>query len=352
MKKTFFAILFYLASLFGANLAAAENVCRGKFMNPITDICWSCAFPMRVAGAGMIGFDQEDNDSSPGGVLCNCGENIGVTLGFWEPVRVIEVAREPYCFPSLGGLKLDIDINADTSGMISVREGAHGRTKRHTAQPPMSFYQAHWYINPIWFWLEVLLDHPCLESGVFDLAYFTEVDPLWHDSKKTFLINPEAVLFGNMVAQLACPFDCTTATLGFPLTELFWCAGCQGSMFPLNGWVSTHYGGVRASSLIVARMLTKMHREGLIFSGAGKKGMCGIYWDPIMNKRNYKTQLVYPVPATQKIAGKCCQPIGRTTMHWQPGKEIPIAGEDFAYQIFRKRDCCSGGFPLSDVLSP
>lgn len=318
-------------------------------MNPVTDICWSCAFPLRLSGLGVLTLGQEDNGTSDTGVVCNCGTNVGVPLGFWEPVRTIEIAREPYCFPSLGGMKLDIDINIDTNGLIGVREGAHGRTRKDSGGQALSFYQAHWYINPIWFWLEVLTDHPCIESGVFDLAYFTEVDPLWHDSKKTFLINPESVLFSNVIAQLACPFDCVLATAGFPSNEIFWCAGCQGNMFPLDGWVAVHQGGVRASSLLVSRMLMKMHREGLIFSGSGKKGMCGIYWDPIMDKRDYKTQLVYPVPATKKIFGKCCQPIGRTTMHWQPGKEIPIVGEDFAYQIFRKRDCCSGGFSLSDV---
>lgn len=317
-------------------------------MNPVTDICWSCAFPLRLAGFGVLTMGQEDNDTSDSSVFCACGLEVGVPIGFWEPVRIVESVRKPYCFPSLGGMELDIDINTGVNGPISIREGAHGRLNADP-KTATSFYQAHWYTNPIWFWLEVLTDHPCIESGTFDLAYFTEVDPLWHDSKKTFLINPEAALFTNMVAQLACPVDCIMATAGFPSNEMFWCAGCQGGMYPLNGWVSAHYGGVRASSLITARMIAKMHREGLIFSGSGNKGMCGIYWDPIMDKRDYKTQLVHPVPATKKILGKCCQPIGRTTMVWQPGKEFPYKGEDFAYQIFRKRDCCSGGFSLTDV---
>ena len=47
-------------------------------------------------------------------------------------------------------------------------------------------------------------------------------------------------------------------------------------------------------------------------------------------------QMVYPVPNTQKDAGQCCQPYGRTTMIWGPGKSFPVTGEDFSYQIFRK----------------
>ncbi|HRZ62856.1 MAG TPA: TraU family protein, partial [Rubrivivax sp.] len=63
-----------------------------------------------------------------------------------------------------------------------------------------------------------------------------------------------------------------------------------------------------------------------------------------MDKTHYKLQMVYPVPATAKEAGQCCQPYGRTTMIWGAGKSYPVSGEDFAYQIFRKRNCCAGAY--------
>lgn len=319
-------------------------------MNPVTDICWSCSFPLRLATFGVLTLGQEDNGSSNGGLLCNCGLDVGVPIGFWEPTRIVEVVKEPYCFPSLGGMKLNVDINEGIAGLINIREGAHGRTSGNKNGTYTSFYQAHWYTNPIWFWMEVLTDHPCIESGYFDLGYFTEVDPLWSDSKKTFLINPDAALFTNMVATLACPVDCVAATAGFPLNEIFWCSGCQGNMYPLNGWVGSHVGGVQASALVTSRMINKMHREGLIFSGSGNDGMCGLYWDVIMDKRDYKLQMIHPVPNTKKVNGRCCHPVGRTTTIWGAGKEYPVMGEDFAYQLFRKRDCCSGGFSVSDVF--
>jgi len=65
---------------------------------------------------------------------------------------------------------------------------------------------------------------------------------------------------------------------------------------------------------------------------------------PIMDKTQYKLQMVYPVPNTQKVDGQCCQPFGRSTMIWGAGKEFPVEGEDFAYQIFRKRNCCASTF--------
>ncbi|HNB47606.1 MAG TPA: TraU family protein, partial [Burkholderiaceae bacterium] len=43
-----------------------------------------------------------------------------------------------------------------------------------------------------------------------------------------------------------------------------------------------------------------------------------------------------------KEAGRCCQPFGRTTVLWGAGKEYPVRGEDFAFMLFRKRNCCVG----------
>jgi conjugal transfer pilus assembly protein TraU len=312
--------------------------CNGKVMNPITDICWSCVFPLKVGAATVAGREQEDNGTSSGSnPVCFCSNNgvprVGVKASFWEPVRLIEVVRSPYCFPSLGGTKLDVGIDAP----------AHGRSLKK-GDTRSSFYQVHWYINPLLFWLEVLVDNNCLEQGVFDLGYFTEVDPMWADSELTFILNPDASLFTSILAQGACAGDCVAASLGFPLKELFWCAGCQGSMYPLDGYVGAHVGGVQASVLLAQRMTNKMHREGLIWSASGSDGLCGYYMQPLMDKTNYKMQMTYPVSATAKVDGKCCQPYGRTTTIWGPGKEFHYKGEDFAYQIFRKRDCCQGGF--------
>ena len=101
-----------------------------------------------------------------------------------------------------------------------------------------------------------------------------------------------------------------------PIASLFWCAGCQGSIYPMGGHVATHIGGVQASTLITQRMTAKMHRQLVTFTGAGSAGLCGYYPLPIMDKTHYKLQMVYPVPATAREAGQCCQPYGRTTMIW------------------------------------
>ncbi len=309
--------------------AAATTTCQGKFFNPITDVCWSCAFPMKIGGATVMDFGQEDFDSGISNPLCACytPPKVGLSISFYEPARVVEAVRKPYCFPALGGITIDPGISAPAH--VQKRGGK-------------SFYQAHFYISPLFFWLEVVLDNPCLEQGVFDLAYFTELDPLWADSELTFILNPDAILFANPLAQAACAADCVAATTGFPSNQLFWCAGCQGSMYPLDGWVGNHVGAVQASTLIAQRLTNKMHRELLIWGAHGKSGQCGYYPIPLMDKRAYKTQMIYPIPNTKKEDGRCCSPMGRTTVISGAGKEFPYKGEDFAYMLFRKRDCCQG----------
>ena len=334
-NRTVLAILLLLSEFVLVPLTAfGAPSCHGKFMNPITDICWSCAFPMSLGSASLITQGQDDiaNPSSP---VCFCDNppRVGLSIGFWEPVRLVDVTRQPFCMVALGGISLDPGVDAPRGAQVS-----------HDSQTSTSFYQVHWYVNPILAYLEVLLDFPCLEKGSLDLAYLTEVDPLWADDELTAILNPDAVLFANPAAKAACAADCVAATTGLPIPNLFWCAGCQGSIYPMDGHVTTHIGAVQASTLLTQRMAAKMHRQLLTWSGAGPAGMCGYYMQPIMDKTQYKMQMVYPIPNTQKDDGQCCQPFGRTTTVWGAGKEFPVEGEDFAYQIFRKRNCCASVF--------
>jgi conjugal transfer pilus assembly protein TraU len=267
--------------------------------------------------------------------VCSCGLNppLGLSIGFWEPARHVEVVRQPFCLPSLGGVSLDPGIAAPGHARFARPEGDGDG---------LSFYQAHFYANPVLYWLEVLADFPCLEQGSFDLAYLTEVDPLWSDDELTLILDPEAVLFANPVAVAACAADCVAATAGFGVRELFWCAGCQGGTYPVDGFVPFHLGGVRTASLIAQRLTHKMHRQGVARGYHGAAGLCGPYLLPTMDKTAYKTQLTFPVPNTAKESGRCCQPFGRTTIGWGAGKEFPVGGEDFAFMLFRKRNCCVG----------
>lgn len=328
--------LIMVVLVFSATDGAVAGSCQGKFANPITDICWSCLFPLSLGGVTLMSENQEDTQTTSS-FLCTCSNppKVGVTTSFWEPARRVDVTRTPYCFVSLGGVTIDPGIRA-----------AEGEVRQQADLTKQSSYQVHWYTDPILYWLKVVVDDPCLEAGKFDVAYITEVDPLWDDDELTMLINPETFLFGNPLAQAACAADCVMASNGFGSNTLFWCAGCNGSIYPFDGHVQAHVSHVQATSLLVQRMTAKLHREFLMAGTAGEDALCGYYMEPVMDKTQYKYHMLYPVPQTDKINGRCCQPFGRSTAIWGAGKQIPYIGEDFAYMVFRKRDCCmaSGAF--------
>lgn len=320
-------------------LLAAQEIqasCQGRFVNPLTDICWSCLFPITIGGVNVSGSGYEDTPN-PSGFLCMCPRpplNLltpGVPVSFWEPARLVDVTRTPYCLINMGGIQMAGGNRMQGRGTVADK-GHAGGLKR-------SFYQVHWYVYPVIYWLELLTDFICLEKASFDVAYLTELDPLWNDDETGFILNPEAVLFGNPIAQAACAADCGLASIGFPNDVLFWCGGCQGSLYPFSGTIAAHVGGVQASLLTVQRFMAKLHRELLLHGYMGREGQCQKYPMPIIKKTQYKTQMVYPIPSTGRGG---CHPLGRSETLWATGREFPYQGEDFGYLIWRKRNCCVG----------
>jgi conjugal transfer pilus assembly protein TraU len=95
-------------ALGSAQVAQAQGspTCHGHFPNPITDICWDCFFPLSIGGFDLWPSDKPDpgNPSLP---VCLCGIRPGLSFGFWEPVRLIDVTTKPFCFPNLGGLTIN-----------------------------------------------------------------------------------------------------------------------------------------------------------------------------------------------------------------------------------------------------
>lgn len=334
----------FLLLLVTASSSASDFECHGAWANPITDVCWSCVFPLKLAGLTIASMDQDDNDSSPGSIVCSClGKGgsavVGTTVSFWELMRMIDVTRKPMCFPSLGGLQMDVgSLPADTPGDIRQMEG----------RKPYSFFHVNNIKYPLMYVAELVLDDSCLEKGSIDVDFSSVFDPTWVDNTLAAILNPDSFLYGNIVAVNAVAAQCVACSSFLTPVDreickkIHWGSGCNGDTYPLVGDISYDNGGVVSSANLLHREIVKSGRELRMWAASGSDGMCGYYPNIMPDITDYKYAMAYPIPQTEKILGKCCQPIGRSTILWGAGREFPVAGEDFSYYVYRKRDCCQG----------
>lgn len=319
MRVPFATFLFLLSFL------TAEGS-DGKLLNPITDVCWECLFPITVSGVNVTPkYEDLRKHSSTVCVCAGVPPKVGIPLTFWEPAKLIDVTRHAYKLLGLGGISVGKEtvLNRGSVGIVG-----DGPTQT-------SFYHVHWYNFPVFALLDLFMDMGCLEKSELDMLYMSELDPLWNDDQLALLVNPEVSIFSNPLAQLACVADCTASTFSKPQDKLFWCAGCEGSLYPFSGTVAHHLGGIQASALLVHRLIAKMHRLGLQ-KGYEAEEYCMSKPMPIIKKSLYKTQLAFPTPQTKGP----CHPLGQSDVVWGANKSFPNGGEDFVYLVWTKRQCC------------
>jgi conjugal transfer pilus assembly protein TraU len=298
----------------------------GRWVNPISDVCWRCLFPMTLGNIQLASGPLPDtpNPSSPI-QICPVGilYRLGLAIGFWEPLALTDVTREPGVMVNMGGFKIDLGRTGTGTG---------GQSDKPS---PGSFYHVHWYKYPLIFWLNIITSTGCMQTGDMDIAYLSEVDPLWNDSTLSMIINPEVSLFSNLLAQGACSADSIASTAGIPLDPLFWCAGAQGSMYPFTGYTSNEFSPLEASILVSERMAFKLHREGLVMETVGAdSAVCYEYPSPIIPKTRWRYQMVNMYPEASS-----CHPFGASTQLWGSLHNTPTSKKNFGYLLWRKRNC-------------
>ncbi|BFD46164.1 MAG: hypothetical protein DMENIID0002_08100 [Rickettsia endosymbiont of Sergentomyia squamirostris] len=133
--KTRLSILL-LVAIFMPFSVSASITCKGHFVNPITDICWSCILPISIGNVINIGSGvtpKKRDTKNPSSPICLCTKaNVpvpGITIGFWEPVRLIDVTRTPYCMTNLGGISLGSN-SKRTSSFNRSYDGRHGSVQK------------------------------------------------------------------------------------------------------------------------------------------------------------------------------------------------------------------------------
>lgn len=399
-KRTLgFVALLALAALLPAGAARADLPMNAKDLQCpdaelfgqklITGVCWSCMFPVYLAGIQAMGGRVDRPSGASNDRVCMCsgswadGElpTIGFTVGAFLPMRIVEVVRKPWCFPSLMGA----DMGDATVLDGSLAYGGSGRYKNNMDAEAHAMWSWHFYSFPLMEILQLLNLPQCNTDNYssFDLLFLSEAFPHWYDSQLAFLVNPEAMLFANPIAQAATLADCTAASTDDPTNSLFWVAGCWGSHYPLTGHTGTG-SAPQTASLAASRALFLLGRLGFMKRTIGDDALCGGKKMPVLTKSQYRFQQLFPVPesgnadpgsnppppeintaragdpptaaevdldpaATKvpnirigNVRGGCCHALGENTMLWGEWRTRPATGQDFVYLLWQWTDCCAG----------
>lgn len=304
---------------------ANSGICHGKMLDPINDICWHCLFPITIGNTPLSGSDLPDT-TNPHKLLCRCKDTplFGVAMGYWEPMGIVEVTHTPFCTVSFGGQPI-------------FKSTAQGSVDTQNADQNGAFYHVHFYNFPLLENSGILGGSCKIDNEFFMPTYFSELDPTWQDEKLAAIIFPETLLFTNPVSSIAaeasCAIDSAAANTILPIDSLFWCAGSQGFMFPMSGRVVEQVSPIQATTLVAERVLFKLHQL-LLIPDTEPSDLCSPSLSYHLPKSRYRYQMSYPSQGP-------CRPFGRTTLTWGGGKMHLMNGDDAAFVIWRKRNCCN-----------
>lgn len=311
-------------------LAGFTGELSGRILNPVTDVCWHCIFPIKIGpvplgGSGPTCTSPAIGSESP---VCTCPIpvppyiRVGASIGLWEPARISETVQNAWSFPSIGVVPRAPNM-ADKDGQNAGSQGGQGHKAFHV----------HYYYFPVNAVLGGLIQAACLSSDGFDIGYLTEIDPLWNNDSLAAIVNPEAILFANPAAQLSCSVDAVQSAMYCSNDALSWCMGSSGSAYPLTGNMESS-NFFTASMGAAARLVYKMGRQGLLMDPG--VNVCTPTPTPIWIKSNYRMQVAMP---TRDVT---CHPIGRTSLLWEYGKTVPGVADGYVvWIIWRKRACCA-----------
>lgn len=287
--------LLTVAVLWLATTAGAQvpSVCTGTMFNPITDTDWNNVFPMTIAG---VRFSTNSNTVAPLMAMmppvCTCPTvifgmpMIGVGVTYWQPLYISEIERRPGCLSSMGGMMV-----LPGYSMLASEQTVNNNAK----SKEVNRMQVHWFEYPLFTLMKVFNSISCKNTAGFNLAYMTEVDPLWQDDLWGAVFTPESAVFANPIAAAACAVDAVASNLDFPLDALFWCAGSWGSIYPLAG-NSSHSGDpFTMNNQIQAKYIARSHRMGFLWQTIGPTAICFSHPNPVWIKSQYRYNQVAPV---------------------------------------------------------
>lgn len=391
LAKATFALLALASSIaIAEDLTCSDAEIFGT--NITKNICWSCIFPIRVAGV-MLG-DGVAPQSAADGAVCTCVDTNGVPrfgmiTGKWNTSKLIEMTPVAFCSSVMGGTKLQ-DSWRKFGGQPHTPQG-------EGQEPTVAYYNYHTFAFDLMAMLELFSKIKCQNNDTiiedFDLAFMSEYDPTWSDENLAMFAFPETGLFSNPIAQLAQIPDCFAASIGKPIDSFFWTVGCWGHIYPITGHITSTRHPAMEINLLSARALALEHRRYFAHRTVGSDVLCESEYFPHLPKSQYKFQLMFPSPEAESIAGaikntvtrdpdadepdsggsqddvnhntptpeeadeieaenpgdgdesgwgkqdKCCHWLGETTFRWGEHRERPNK-DDWVVLIWNWQDCC------------
>lgn len=112
-------------------------------INPVTDVCWSCLFPIQIGG-GNVTPQHKDFVKYKIKRLC---QKYLIPRAFWKPTRLIDVTRIPSKLMGLCNISI---------GKPGLNQGGVKSTTPEIESS--SFYHLHYYQFPIWSLLDLGID--------------------------------------------------------------------------------------------------------------------------------------------------------------------------------------------------
>jgi conjugal transfer pilus assembly protein TraU len=301
MNKKLLGLLsgFLLMAIPGAVFAqatAATNklACHGKTFNPLSDPDWNNLYPITTAGVPLgSNVNPPDMYEPP---ICTCPSywfgypTLGVGITYWEPMFIAETVKIAGCAPSLNGTNIIgngyMGLNSEQAQMRPSEKGG----------PHSSRQQIHFYEYPVMAVLDLFQTVGCRSVAGFSLVFASELDPTWQNDVWAGIFNPEASLFGSLVAQTACMVDSVAEVAGGPPVDpLYWCAGTWGGLYPMAGTANQATSTFQMNHLTLAKFLARQTRIGGLAQTIGPGAICSSTYNPVWLKGQFRVNEVWPI---------------------------------------------------------
>lgn len=299
MKRALAKAASILLLLAGASAAQASGApqCReveDSFAVALSQMNINNMYPITLAGSTIATSGGARNCPSMMNIsTCTCPGRLygtptpGVMYTMYMPQYVSEVVGTPGCSPILGGEQILGDSYAYQQSPADFFGGA--------GDDNASVRQVHWMNYPVFAVIGMIMDAICLHSSnVLDMAYMTEVDPIWQDELWAALFSPEGSLFASVEAMLASIPDSIAASFVKCNIDPFVWTGGAGHIYPWSGVTNTSPDELTTAARAVQEFTARHARVGMLWTTVTPLATCGPTMNPLLPKSQYRTDLLWP----------------------------------------------------------